>query len=523
MSDSVLQGGHFQKLLGSLGFWRKGGETQRDLGRRERANRPQSVDISGGYPANADLLYGLFYGTVAELQFASPMAYTPINVPTNLIGIPTPKAPDKKTQDAVKDILDAQCDECPIIVQTYLLIGTAWRWCRYSQKLGRVIWEAIPDQNITDIEIDMDTNEINVVWDHVMFKYVDGYNQVKSAERKRRIGRDYIQIWWTNTENKQELKNVKMNNPFGFIPIPFGHECKENEWRGHSIFGRNLRLFKSTHEIQRTRDEILSRSKPKLVQHATNPTDWLKNNGFEDLGKVDPYEDDFYINTGEQEKTEFLYLAADATRQHTEAINANNKLIVIGSGAPELFWPGLATGNHASTDTQKDLGISYIHNLRREMNRAFTLMFNQTLTIKGFMEQTSYGEVRNDWDQFEMVSKEVQAKIFNMFTQGLGSIIQSAAMGYDDIKYFIDKFYPDMPERSRNKIKDGMYEMLTDHTLHLKGDMYDARDETAADEAEADDDIGGQAEDSTEGDGDDLDDGAADLEDKDKTSSGRSK
>jgi hypothetical protein len=513
MSETTLQSGHFQKLIGPLGFWKKGAETQRDLGRRERANRPQSVDMSGGSPSHADLLYGLYYGAVAELQFSSPMAYTPITVPRNLIGIPTPKAQDKKTQDAVKSIMDDQCDECPIIVQTYLLIGTSWRWCRYSHQLGRVIWEAIPDQNITDIEIGMDTNEINVVWDHVMFKYADGYNQVKYAERKRRIGRDYIQVWWTNTENNRELKNVKMNNPFGFIPIPFGHECKENEWRGHSIFGRNLRLFKSTHDIQRGRDEILAKFKPKLVQTTEGaPEEWLKHNGFDGLGDVNPFEDDFYINAGEHEKTEFLYLPADATRQHTEAINANNKLIVVGSGVPELFWPGLATGNHASTETQKDLGIAYIHDLRRELNRSFTQLFNQTLTIKGFMEQTRYSEVKNDWDHFEMVSKETQARIFQLFTQGLGTIIQNAAMGYDDIKYFIDKFYPDMPERTRNKIKDGMFELMEDHTLKLKGDAFDIRDGiSAADDAKPDDEAKPETDGSTEGDGDDLNDDKADL------------
>jgi len=507
MSDSVLQAGHFQKIIGSIGFWKKGGETRQSLGKRHRPNRPQSVDMTGGLAANADLLYGLFYGEVAELQFASPMTYTPINVPTNLIGIPSPKAPDEKTQEAVKDILDDQSDDCPGIVQTYLLIGTAWRWCRYSQKLGRVIWEAIPDQNITDIEIDLDTNEINVVWDHVMIQYIDGYNEVKHAERKRRIGRDYIQIWWTSSGDNLELKNVRMNNPFGFIPIPFSHERKENEWRGHSIFGRNLRLFKSTHDIHLKRDEILAKFNPKMVQAAENPTAWLANNGYDGgIGDVDPFADDFYINTGEKEKTEFLYLASDATRQHTEAISANNKLIVVGSGVPEIFWPGLATGNHASTETQKDLGIEYIRGLRRELNRPFTQLFNQTLTIRGFMEQTRYSEVENNWDQFEMVSKEVQARIFQMFTQGLGSIINNASMGYDDIKYFIDKFYPDMPERTRDKIKADMIEMRK-HNLALKGDAYMDL-EAQYDEGKQDEPEGG---DSSEGDGDDMDDDAMDI------------
>ncbi|MCL2206412.1 MAG: hypothetical protein FWB82_07850, partial [Treponema sp.] len=341
MSDSVLQGRHFQKIVGPL-FWKKGGESNQSLGKRHHPNRPQRVDMTGGLAANADLLYGLFYGEEAGLQFASPMAYTPVNVPTNLIGIPTPKAPDEKTQEALKDIIDDNSDDFPGIVQAYLLIGTAWRWCRYSQKLGRVIWETIPDQNITDIEIDLDTNEINVVWDHVMIQYIDNYNEVKYAERKRRIGRDYIQIWWTGDGGNRELRNDKMNNPFGFIPIPFSHECKENEWRGHSIFGRNLRLLKSTHDIHLKRHEILARFNPKLVQSTEGDgTAWIRNN-YGDSGRIDdvnPFEDEFFINIKE-EKTEFLYLNSDATRQHSEAINANNKLIILASGVPEIFWPG---------------------------------------------------------------------------------------------------------------------------------------------------------------------------------------
>jgi hypothetical protein len=516
MGDRTLQTGHFKKLIGPFGFWAKGKEVQRDFGKKRHNDRPVNQDMTGGYQADSETLYGLYYGTDVGLQFASPLTYTPINVPTNLIGIPTPKAKDKKTQDAVGQIVDDQADEFPIITNTYRLLGTSWRWCRYSNKLGRVIWEAIPDDTVTDIEIDLDTNEINVVWDHIKIRYTGGYNTAKYAERKRRIGRDYIQTWWTGVDNveKRELRNIRMKNPFGFIPIPFGHECKENEWRGHSIFSRNLRLLRSIHEIQDNRDEILAKFKPKLVQNVAdgNATAWLNNNGYNDnVNNVDPFDDEFFINAGSDESTQFLHLPADATRQHTEAINNSIQRVIIGSGVPELFWPGLATGNHASTDTQKDLGISYIYGQRQEMNRAYTQLFNQTLTIKGFMEQTRYTEVKNEWDQFELVSKEVQAQIFQLFTQGLGTIIQNASMGYDDLKYFIDKFYPDIPERTRNKLKDGMFELLKDHTLQLKGDIYDVTDDKAAATGESAGDDG-KPDDSKDADGDDLDDDAADME-----------
>jgi hypothetical protein len=517
MSDSVLQGGHFQKLAGAFGFWKKDDHAQRDLSRQIRINRPGHVDMTGELPSDAKTLYGLYYGTDVGLQFAAPLVKTPIDVPNNLIGIPTPKAKDKKTQDAVTSIVDDQLDEFPIINRTFMLIGTSWRWCRFSQKLGRVIWEALPDETVTDIEIDLDTNEINVVWDHVQIKYTAGENVTKYAERKRRIGHDYIQIWWygVNNGDKAELRNIKMRNPFGFIPIPIGHKCIENKWRGNSVLGSNLRLLKSIHEIQYNRDEILSKYKPKMIQTTSegNSDNWLKNNYGEkgNVIDVDPFDDDFFIN-GPEESTKFEYIPSDATRQHTEAINDNTKRVIVGSGVPELFWPGLATGNHASTDIQKDLGISYIHDLRRELNRAYTQLFNQNLTIKGYLEQTQYTEVRNEWDQFELVSKEAQARIFQMFTAGIGTIIQNAGGSYDDLKYFYDKFYPDMPERTRKKLMDGMNELLTNHTLLLKGDVYDKTDDATG--AGKDDDSDGDSagtDDASDGAGDDLDDDAADM------------
>ena len=491
-------------------FWHKSHDAP-ELSRKRAPDRPQRRDFTGGLPANSDMLYGLYYGTVPELQFASPMAYTPVKIPAMLAGIPTPKAADEKTQQAVKDVIDYLGEECPLITETSCLIGTAWRWVRYSSRLKRVIWEVIPDDTITDIEIDTDTNEIVSVWTHEQMRYSSGYNQYQYAERKRRIGRDSVEVKWTAQGSSKTLKNLRMRNPFGFIPVPFGHECRETEWRGHSVYGRILRLFKSNHEIQLNRDEILAKFRPKMVQHTGEDESdaWLENNGYADINAVDPFDADFFINAGEQEQTEFLYLPADATRQHTEAIDSSNKLAVIGSGVPEIFWGTLATGNHASTDIQKELGISYVSSLRREETRPYTVLFNQTLTIKGFIDMTRYSEVKTEWDQFEMVSKETQARIFQLYASGIQTLIQCAGFSYDDIKYFTDKFYADMPDRTREEIKEGMAEMLTDHTLHLSGSVYDATDIEQAGE-----DAGGEPDTSSEDD-DDGSDGEPEPDKKD--------
>jgi hypothetical protein len=140
-----------------------------------------------------------------------------------------------------------------------------------------------------------------------------------------------------------------------------------------------------------------------------------------------------------------------------------------------------STGNHASTEAQKDLGVEYIRALRWEMNRPYTVAFNQTLTLMGFMVQTRYSAVINNWGHFEMVSKEVQARIFSTIMQGLSVLIQNTSMGYEDMLYFIKAFYPEGPVQTKEQLKAAMTEMLKDHTLQLKGgDVYGETDDDLA-------------------------------------------
>jgi hypothetical protein len=122
----------------------------------------------------------------------------------------------------------------------------------------------------------------------------------------------------------------------------------------------------------------------------------------------------------------------------------------------------------------------------------------------GFMEQTRYSEVINKWGHFEMVSKEVQARIFSTFMQGLSLLIQNASMGYDDMLYFIKAFYPEGPVQTREQLKKATTEMMKDHTLQLKGgDVYEETDDdmAASDEPPVDE----AGDDSEEGDGDEID------------------
>lgn len=424
--------------------------------------RPHEVIKTGGDVSNYSMLRGLYDGTVPELQFASPYAYTPISVPVSLIGIPLPVPvdSDEKTKERIKKLLDDRADEFQEIERTELIGGTAWRWVRYDAKAGNVVWESIPDESIVAMEIDVITGDIEKIYTHDKFEVTLNESNVGYAERKRVITKKTIEIkWLMNQGSAAKEINQSGVNRFGFMPIPFGHDCDDGEYRGHSAFSRIMRLMKETHDIHRAREEILADFKPKLIVETDDPSGWLANNGYgSDINHAidEVFLSRFYLAYKDKESLRFEHLPQTATQQFTDAMKENYKLIVIGSGIPEIFWGGLATGNHASTESQTNMGIAYINGLREENNKSYSKLINQTLAIYSFVELTNYSTVRITWDSFDMMSEEVKAKVFQSVAAGLSSLVSGASATKEDLYYFMKRFYPSLPEQDAKEFMTGL-------------------------------------------------------------------
>lgn len=425
-------------------FFRRNPTHEVDLTKRQ-PHRPAPMDKTGGMCADAETMLGIYYGTDPKTQFAAPLAFTPISVPVSLMGIPTPVSGDDATDAVIKAMLAAKADDIPIIHRTSMLMGTSWRFPRYDARGMSLVWESIPDQTITDTETDIVSGEILAIYTHELFKCTKGENQIGYAERKRKITRQRIDITWVQKGGNIALTDASSVNPFGFLPIPFGSDCGEGEWRGHSRLGRILRLMKSTHEIELKRDQILAQFSPKLIQGVKNIEAWLANNGMTDLCTVDPFADDFYVNIEGDESTHFEYLPADATTQHTAAINDNIKRQIIGSGIPELFWGPIATGNAASTDSQKNMAVAFVESLRNEMAKPWEQLINASLVIQGFVDMRKYKPVTIKWNLFDMVAPEIRAQILSSVAAGIGQIVNFASGTKEEMLYFWKMFFPDMP------------------------------------------------------------------------------
>ncbi|MDR1952372.1 MAG: hypothetical protein LBQ37_02510 [Elusimicrobiota bacterium] len=458
----------------NIKFWQKSDD--KDFSKIKYARRPANKSSTGGLIANAALLKGIYTGSAIDFQLSSATAYTPVKLPSILAGIPSAKTQDETTKNLLKKINLLMFDECPIIAHSMLLYGTAWRWARWSDKLKKVIWENISDESIVDIVVDLDTEEISEIFADENIAYSAGENEPRFARRKRHITKTMVTTTWTGAINKRE----EYQNSFGFLPIPFAHEALGSDWRGNSVYSRIIRPLKVNHDILYTRDEILSKFRPKLIQTLNEQKDavnkWLINNGFENPADIDPFAQDFFVNVG-MEKTEMMFLASDATRQHTEAIDNNSKRIVVGSGVPEIFWGTLATGgNYNTAYSQIHLGVEFIKSIQREMTKAFTQLINQTLQILAFTYFEKAQPVEIKWGALDFTSPTEKAQILSLFSGAMNSLIQSAGITKEQIKYFYDLLFPDAPELTAELMREGFLETLTEHTSHLGQNLLEVGD-----------------------------------------------
>jgi hypothetical protein len=449
-------------------IWRSK-EAERDLTKTIKSTMPRDTIRNGGYAA-ADLLKGVYTGTNQHVNLAAGFTYPAISVVKQLVGVPLLGEEHKELQTYL-------FDEGAVLTQTMLVNGTAWRWARWSDRQRRLVWECIPDGAIGSqgLETDADTGEImRVNTDETITFNIKDFRE-NTARCKRFIDKETIEEEWTGGETRY----TKIRNPFGYLPVPFGHDCWENEWRGNSVYSRIIRLIADIHAIRRNRDEILAQFKPKMIQTVENTDTWQKINKDHTEQKYNesyaPFEVDFVLN-GEKDKTEYLYIASDATAQLTAAIEDNRKEIIIASGLPEIFFGQIATGNAASTDSQILLGIEYIKEIRREMTRAYKLLLNQSAHILSYLRFESAAEVDINWDNLSMVSPEAKSRIMANYAGAISQLLSNGSVSKEGALYMTRLLYPDWTEDDAVAYLAGLNEMLVEHSSKIGVQPFEAGD-----------------------------------------------
>jgi hypothetical protein len=430
--------------------------------------------MKGGLQANGKLLRGIYDGSNQDFALSSYILTDLINVPKNLVGIPGVTTEDDTI--LVKKLIPLLVDEFPIIVKVMLITGTAWRWARWSDTLMRLVWEAIPDDSIKQIIVDLNTQEITGIYTDEIFEHGEGEQNTQNTRRRRHISREKTTEIWSGGINK----TTEYRNPFGFMPVPFGHDCWEGEWRGDSVFSRILRLLKSTHDIIYSRDEILSDFKPKYVQTIGGGNDdvstWRKQNGLLDRDALfDPWGMDFVLNQ-KDDKTEILSLPPDATAQHTAAIKDNESKIMIGSSLPQLFFGVLTTGTQAANNVQSRVAVEFIKSIQDETIKPLIDLVNQSLTILAFMNFIRAPKVNISYGSFDLMDAEQRARIFSSYAAGISTMLSSGTLTAETALYFSNMLFSDFPVKSKEDLIEGMKDMVAEVGSHVGQQLFEGGD-----------------------------------------------
>lgn len=433
------------------------------------ARRPGHRDVTGGLQANEDMLRGLYHGTWMGLQFASPLAFTPINLPVQMMGLPTPKAEDDDplTQQRLNEITDAMSEVIPKINRTFLLIGTAWRFPRFDSESMSIAWEEIPDKVVQDIFIDIVTGRPVAVLTDEMIRMSTGENKTEFVQRKRKYTRERVEVRWIGNRPASAV-DYSARNVAGGLPVPFAHDADDGEIRGYSVLARIIRDLKDYHDIDRMTSEILTRFRPKQVQTAESPKTWREENGLATQADIDAYDmsdEDFIINRI-NEATDYVFMPEGATASHDKALERKYWKIVEGSGIPEIFWGLSLTGNHADGDNQVQKGVKHVDQIRGEVTGAYHELYSQSLRVLSVAYGETYRPFKMGWNELESISAETKSKILLNFAQAIAALIEKAGVTKEQVHALWKQTFPKATPDDFAEFSSGMAEMAV-HTASL--------------------------------------------------------
>jgi hypothetical protein len=459
--------------------WYKGQEKATPT--KQFSHRPGHRDLTGGLQANEDMLRGLYHGTWMGLQFASPLAFTPINLPVQMMGLPTPKADgdDELTQRRLNEITDAMSTAIPKINRSFLLIGTAWRFPRFDSKSMTIAWEEIPDKVVQDILIDVNTGRPVSILTDEMIRLSTGENKVALVQRKRTYTRDRIDVRWYGQRPAQAVDYSALNVAGG-LPVAFAHDADENEVRGYSALSRIIRDLKDYHDTDFRVSQIMTRFVPKQVQTVDNPKTWRAENGLATDAEAAAYdiaEEDLIINRL-NEVTKYEFLAEAATAGHEKALERKYWKIVEGSGIPEIFWGLSLTGNHADGDNQVQKGVKHVDQIRDEVTAPYHELYAQSLRVLSVAYGETYKPFKMGWNELESISAETKSKILLNFAQAAAALIDKAGLTKPQLHSLWEQNFPKATPDDFKEFEAGLGEMAV-HRAAL-GDYALAADIAAA-------------------------------------------
>jgi hypothetical protein len=445
------------------------------------SRRPQIVDWTEGYSCNVALTRGLWHNSAPGLKLAGSLAFTPINIPLMLMGIPIPKVEDESLQEEYAKIVEDHFEDFRSIHLQSHRDATSWIWPFWSSKLDRDVWEFIPDDSICDIIRDLETGEVvKIIIDEELQITVD-YMVMANVRRKRTFTKEKIMVEWLGGTAPLSgyLRTMTYVNILGIMPIPFANNRDGNEVRGHSDYERILTDLKNYHDTDLASSQFLIKFKPKQIQSVSDPEIWLKNNGFTDMAELDVALNDFILNLYDKEKTEYLW-PQGAHDAYEKKLNQIYWKLVQGSGIPELMWGTKVEGNLASADNQVDLAIKFIEDKQDQKIEPYKRLFQATARIRSMAKLSIIPDipVTIEWNALDLIPERIKAQILGSFASAMSSLVTSAGISKEIMFNFYQRFYPELTPDSQDEFDKGLSDMAKHKAFSSMGyaDMMDLND-----------------------------------------------
>jgi hypothetical protein len=423
--------------------------------------RPDTTDWTDSLQVNLELTKGLFHNSYPGMKLAGSMCFTPISVPLWLMGLPIPFSEDEKVQEILLKTLK---EKSRIIQQIHLQChrdGTCWVFPHYSEKEEKVIWEFIPDDSVSDIIRDINTQEVIEIITDEEIKVSIGYDKAVTVKRRRSFTKEKITIVWLSGSGAVpgQLEDKSYKNVLSILPISFANNKDGTETRGHSDYERIVSDLKDYHDIDLKRSKMLAKFDAKMVQEVTNVDVWLANNGHSSITDVDISTTDLIFNLTDKERTSFVF-PENAHEAYSSTLRNKFRKIVEGSGIPEILWGTKVEGNKASADQQMDITVKYIEDKQDQKNHSYEDLFSATVRLE-LMAQAGNGfnkdfEIIIKWNDLDAISEETKSIIFRNYAQGVAYLVGVAGISREQLHKFWLAVYPDLTAEEYEKFLKGI-------------------------------------------------------------------
>ena len=431
---------------------------------------PVVVDFTDSLQCNAALTQGLYHNSYPGMKLAGSMAFTPIAVPVWFMGLPVPRPAqaNETLQALINELVEQNMGTMKAIHTITHRDGTCWIWPYFSSKQGRVVWQYVPDEIVTDIIRDVDTGEIIRLIAEEDLTVSVSFGTTAQVKRHREWTREeYIVQWQAGAAGivPGELVSGAARNVLGILPIAFANNRDLGRVRGHSDYERILSDLKVYHDVDLANSTTLAQFRVKLVQTTKNIDQWMYNNSYSDkLGgditkAPDVSRDDLILNLPE-EKTEYVF-PKGATEAYEKDMERRFYKIIEGSGIPEILWGPSLTGNHASSEEQMGVLVKFINDKQEQKSEEYRRLFAASLALlsRARIQSVDTSRITIEWNPMDAISEKVKGEIFKNFAQGMAALFSAAAVTPDIAHKLWNNLYPSATDDDFDTFVTGLQKM----------------------------------------------------------------